>query len=479
MLKNTHIISEIGSFFKNNASNKAIHCIMNTISHINLTSSHIGIEKRSNCKLSSLQVLELLLLFPFFMIENAFHFDNSALSTLFSCQKDMFYRFMKHDNINWRKLLYTVNLRLYKRIKARSDSTTSTKCLIIDDSDLPKTGFCTEMIGRIYSHVHHKSILGFKGLFMCYTDGKTQSMLDFSLHGEEGKKADKPQGLTAKQHSRRFSKEREKTAAVNERISEYKQSKISRSIEMVKTAINKGIRFDYLLVDSWFTCAELIKFITSRHIKCHLMGMAKMNKTKYETKFGNYKAADIIDKLAKSKSIKYSRRLNCYYAQIEATYSGRKIKLFFCKRGRKGKWNAFLTTNTVLDFFEAYRIYAMRWAIEVCFAEMKGLLRMGKCQARNFSSQIASISITMMQYNILSCIKRFEAYETIGGLFKQTIHGAMELSVTDKIWDMIMEIVTIIAELFSADEEEIIKTIIHENNKCMKLFEICKHSQVG
>ena len=90
--------------------------------------------------------------------------------------------------MNWRKLLYTVSLRLYNRIKVRSDLKTSTSCLIIDDTDLPKTGFRTEMIGRIYSHVHHKSILGFKGLFMCHTDGKTQMMLNFSLHGEEGKR---------------------------------------------------------------------------------------------------------------------------------------------------------------------------------------------------------------------------------------------------------------------------------------------------
>ena len=169
---------------------------MNTIKQINLRSSHIDIEKRSNCKLTSLQVLELLLLFPFFIIKNAFDYDHSALFNLFFCQKDMFYRFMEQNDMNWRKLLYTVSLRLYNRIKVRSDLKTSTSCLIIDDTDLPKTGFRTETIGRIYSHVHHKSILGFKGLFMCHTDGKTQMMLDFSLHGEEGKNKEKPQGLT-------------------------------------------------------------------------------------------------------------------------------------------------------------------------------------------------------------------------------------------------------------------------------------------
>ena len=71
-------------------------------------------------------------------------------------------------------------------------------------------------------------------------------MLDFSLHGEEGKNPEKSQGLTEKQRKARFSKEREEDSMTNTRVKEYRQSKIDRSIEMVKEAIKKGIRFDYL-----------------------------------------------------------------------------------------------------------------------------------------------------------------------------------------------------------------------------------------
>ena len=115
----------------------------------------------------------------------------------------------------------------------------------------------------------------------------------------------------------------------------------------------------------------------------------------------------------------------------------------------------------------------MRWDIEVCFSEMKGLLKLGKCQCRNFSSQIASVSLTMMQYNILSFIKRFEAYETIGGLFNQTINGTMELSVTERIWNLILQIVSAIADLFSADEEEIIRMIANDNEKIAVIKKLC------
>ena len=119
---------------------------------------------------------------------------------------------------------------------------------------------------------------------------------------------------------------------------------------MVKTAIKKGVRFDYLLVDNWFTCSELLQFITSRHIKCHLMGMIKMGKTKYITEYGTLKASDIIGKLSKSKSVKYSRRLNCYYAQIEVAYAKRKVKLFSAKEGGKVIGMLFLQRKMQANF---------------------------------------------------------------------------------------------------------------------------------
>ena len=99
----------------------------------------------------------------------------------------MFYRFMNDGNVKWRKLLYAMNLQLIKKI-SRSTSVHHDLpvCLIIDDTDAPKTGMKTELIGRFWSHVHQMSILVYKCLTMMLSDGVSQLFLDFSLHGEEG-----------------------------------------------------------------------------------------------------------------------------------------------------------------------------------------------------------------------------------------------------------------------------------------------------
>ena len=54
-----------------------------------------------------------------------------------------------------------------------------------------------------------KCILGYKALMLCWSDGRTQLMLDFSLHGEKGKIEGKGQGLTSAQRKQRYERERD------------------------------------------------------------------------------------------------------------------------------------------------------------------------------------------------------------------------------------------------------------------------------
>jgi hypothetical protein len=474
MRKDTIIFSELQENFQQNDSHKAIRRVMYVMDSIRLKEKQLGLSKKPNCKFTVLQVFHLLLLFPFFCIKDAYHYGSSALAYLFSCEKDMFYRFMENDDVDWRNIIYHINNQLITRLSIRSDSKKSKLpvCLVADDTDMPKTGLRIELMGRIHSHVLGISRLGFKGLFLGRTDGKTQTILDVAVVGEKGKNPSKPHGMTKEQIAARFSKSRNADSKGQQRIKEYDTDKQTLLREMVQRAIKKGLRFDYLLVDSWFTCKELVHFIKRRHFGCHLLGMIKMGNTKYHTDaYGELTAKGCIDKLKRvKKGIRYSRGLKCYYGQMDVTFDGVKVRLFFCRRGKHGKWHGLLTTNTELDFFDAYRIYAMRWCIEVSFGEMKGFLGLGKCQARNFTAQIASISIIIIQYNMLCYLKRFDSYETIGGLFGEITTGTAEMTIADKVWLLIVEVVTEIAEMISADYIELMHAAINGNSHLHAMF---------
>ena len=135
----------------------------------------LGGVKKPNCKLTNLQIFHILLFMPFFDIKGFSHYAGPVLGRMFSGKKDLFYDFMSQDNVDWRKVLYHIARKMIEGITMRADHKESDfpSVLIVDDTDLPKTGFHIEKIGRIFSHVAQRSILGFKALTMCWSDGKT------------------------------------------------------------------------------------------------------------------------------------------------------------------------------------------------------------------------------------------------------------------------------------------------------------------
>jgi len=129
------------------------------------------------------------------------------------------------------------------------------------------------------------------------------------------------------------------------------------------------------------------------------------------------------------------------------------------------KWRILLTTNTSLDFIQAYEIYAMRWAIEVFFADSKRLPGLAACSARDFSAQIAHVSLVMIRYNMKAYLKGVHDYETIVGLFNDMYSGVHELTVIEKIWGIILEVVAVAAELTGMDDEVMLELIIQDNKR--------------
>ena len=127
--------------------------------------------------------------------------------------------------------------------------------------------------------------------------------------------------------------------------------------------------------------------------------------------------------------------------------------------------------NKELTFLEAYKIYSMRWSLEVVFKDCKQNLGLGKYQMRNFSSQIAMTVITAMQYNLLSTARRFTDYETIGGLFKDVMADSVQLTITGKIWDMMIELVREMAQCFNIEDEQILDMLVNRSDKLRHYIE--------
>ena len=477
--KSTTIVSEVKDFFT--SSEKAIYTVLTILSSLTLSEKQLGIESKCNNKHKNINKLLLAVLFPFFEVRDAWHYRQSSLYPAFRCGKDVFYRLMNDFSIPWRKVSYKLTMQLIGKTTAKStgDHSGQPTCLIVDDTDMPKTGRHIELIGKVFSHVTQKSVLAFKGLFLGYHDGKSFFAMDFSIHGEEGKNKKKPYGLSPKQLKARYSKHRDKSSPGSKRKQEYFTTKIESMIEMARTAIGQGLRFDYMLVDSWFTCYALVKFVVTRRFGCHMLGMAKMGKTRYLFNGKKLTSKEIIDCLRKQKKLKRSKLVKCFYSEAMVDFNGIQVKLFFCKTSRKGKWNVLLTTNQELDFEQAYRIYSIRWSVEVFFKESKQYLGLGKCQSQDFDAQIASTTICMLQYNLLSVAKRFTDYESLGEMFRNTNAETIQLTLAERLWQLIVDVLADLAELIEIDTELLMEKLISDNQRIIKLTNYTSLLQAG
>ena len=465
--KITPFLSDIKEFFKNSDMTAAMQSITSVLAHVKMTERDtLAVTSRRNCVYRLLTVFQCLLLFPCFGIRNACRNQKyGTLEPLIKARKDTFYRLMENPAVDWRKALWHISVQLWNHMLLRSDHRTDDVCLILDDTDHEKTGRTIEKIGRVHSHLAHKAVLGFKCLCMAATDGVSQILLDFAIVGEKGKKGN--YGMSAKELKRRRTTEHD-SEVLRQREKEYDMSKIELAKEMIKRAIRRGIKFSYVLADSWFTNKEIIRFIHSRHIRCHWLGMIKVGengKTKYHTEHGDLTAPALVKLGEKLKLQKYSRKLKCNYIMYDATFGGVAVRIFLVRRTRHGKWNGLLTTDTELDFFKAWEIYSRRWTLEVVFKDCKTNLGFGKCQSTGFASQIAAAALCCIQYNILSVARRFNAYETIGGLFREVTKETVQLSVAQQIWGVIQELVTAIARVFDLLDEEIYDAVINQSDE--------------
>lgn len=455
---------EFKSYFGDNSNAiGTIYDIFNVFNYKSVTGKIFTHKKKGH---NPLDLFQIVIMFPFLSLNNVHGFIHSAYSQMINSSKDTFYDLLSSSLINWRLLLYNVVKRFNQLTPGNpgnNESHSPTKCFIGDDTDIEKTGKKFEGISRIFNHVIRRHILGFKLLTLGLWDGKSFVPVDFSFHNEKGKK--KNYGLTLKQRNQRHRKERDKSSCGFKRKKELREKKTTNLIKMIRRAVKHGIAADYVLTDAWFCTQGFIENVRQiRNGMLHVISMCRMDKRLYEVDGRMLNATEILQSKKTHKT--RSRANKVYYIEVKAIYKGILVKLFFTRLTKRAKWRLIVTTDTSLSFNKTYKIYQIRWTIEVFFKESKQYLGLGKCQSVDFDGQIAATTISFIQYIMLSLDKRFTAYESIGGLFKHCKNKTQEAILTERIWVEVLEVVlNFIIELeLPMELEELLNKVIEKSD---------------
>ena len=393
---------------------------------------------------------------------------NSEMKTDNSIIDDnTFYRTLNDSRIDWRKMLLSFALQFTRIVKKETQMEENlTRCFVVDDSLLEKSGKTIEGISRVSNHVKGGYTFGFKLLLLGFFDGKMLIPADFSLHRESRKNNF---GLKQKEQKKQFKSKNLKGSPGEMRKNELDEKKTDMIVKMIKRAA-KRLKASYVLMDSWFTCEEVIKSI--RKIKrgsLHVVGMCKMDKRKFNIDGKELNSATIVKMHEVRSKIKCSKKYKSQYIVVNAIYKGTPVKLFYVKYKRAKTWTLILSTDTNINFNRAIEIYQIRWTIEVLFKECKQYLNLGKAQNTSFNGQIADTALALTTYTILCLGKRFGSYETIGSLFRANKQDMLERTICERIMEVILSLIMQLLEFMAIDIDETMRLIAGSDEECRKI----------
>ena len=206
-------------------------------------------------------------------------------------------------------------------------------------------------------------------------------------------------------------------------------AKSTRHLEtMVKRVLARGIRADYLLMDSWFAFPALLAALGK------LLPVICMGKNLPKVFFRHdgqwLTLGRVFDKLKKRPC-----RARILASTVVERKKEQQVKIVFVRHRHKRQWLAILSTRIDLADEEIVRIYGKRWDIEVFFKTLKHHLNLEReTQLRDFDGIIGHITIVMSRYVFLAFEQRcHDDPRTLGTLFYACSEEQKDLSLAEAL----------------------------------------------
>ena len=397
-----------------------------------------------NCGISAFEVFQFLLLLVF-QGKNLFRFLNSKHKDQ-AVSKNTYYRFLNETSYNWSKflLLLAVKVTTAFHLLTRPERV---NVLILDDSVIKRNrSKSVELLARVYDHVEHKCQKGFTLLTLGWSDGYSFIPTGFNL-------------LSSANKSNRYN---EISDAVDHRSNGYRirkesmMHKTDAAIRLIESALNAGIKAQYVLMDTWFTTEPMIGAILNTGLD--VIGMVKQLKQRYTYNGKQYKLQEL------KKFVCFDGARNIFGSLIVTTKTGIPVKIVFVRnRNKKSECLYILSTDTSLSNSEIVRIYGNRWSIECFFKSSKSFLKLGtEFQSHNYGAMVSHTTIVFTRYIILEWIRRNQNdQKTYGELFYMFCDDIQDMDLTNALQSLMALFVEHISNL-SADITSVIKCKVSE-----------------
>lgn len=367
--------------------------------------------------------------------------------------KDTVYRFLNSPRHNWRRFLLLLSSSAIQRM-TRLTSDDRADVLIVDDSLFSRNrSKKVELLARVFDHVSHKFVRGFRMLTLGWSDGNSFVPLAFSLLSSENDR----------NRLRQVEDSIDKRTCGYKRRRESMQKATEALFELLTQAQAMGITAKYLLFDSWFAYPATILKVRehSMHVVCMLKAMPKV---RYEHEGGHVTLKELYAAVRKRRG--RAKILASVIVTIGRDTDGVPVpaKIVFVRdRNRSRQWLALLSTDTNLSDDEVIRIYGKRWDIECFFKVSKSHLRLAKeLQGRTYDQMFAHTTVVFARYIMLATAARNEQDpRTLGALFFDCCDELDDIRFIDAI-RLLMSLLRSALQATDLTDQSVIDMIIEQ-----------------
>lgn len=406
---NSHIPTPITSTFFSDSSAGLDSLLAEAIKSVGILKifRSLKIKKRSGSA-SLDQLVYVLLLLPLLNVSSIWCFCGKFLRNYIHGGKDVLYRFLKRQDINWQRIQLLSSIKIWNEIQENLLDTDL--AFIADDTLKRRRGKQIAASSLHYDHNTGRSVLGQQSLQLGISSVRYFMPLLCQIFVGQKKRVEQTGDF----------EDQRRTVCKSYRNA-HNQNKNQMLRSMVKQALASGIRAYYFLADAWFGNKENILMC----LENDLIGimMMKRNKTKYLIQEKEQTLKTIYRSFSKQgfrtyKSFQYcsvKARLDLSSPRKEAFFQDVKLVFSRLKKGPKKQWVVLLCTDAELEDHKIFEMYALRWNIECYFKEAKQYLGFLQEQSSDYAVHYASIHLTAMRYALLVylCVKHY------GGIYTE------------------------------------------------------------
>jgi hypothetical protein len=345
--------------------------------------------------------------------------------------KDVFYRFLNSQQINWLRFTSLLSSKIVNDLISKATNDDRVNVFIVDDTlyerDRSKK---VELLSWVHDHARNICVPGFRLLTLGWSDGNTFMPVNGVLLSSKKKKAALEE------------------CGIDKRTCGYAQRELAVTkapdvmLEMIKTAVKSGVWASHVLFDSWFSLPVTIAKLTEENLDVIAM-VKKTSKTHYLHNGQMLPVTKIYQMYRKRRG--RSKYLLSAEALMCDNERGKSIPVRFVfvrNRNKKKEYLVLISTDMNISEEEIIRIYGKRWDIEVFFKVCKSYLKLtGECRAISYDAMTAYVAVVFARYMMLAAENRIGCDErTLCELF---------YSVCDELPDIVwVEAFRILMDVF-------------------------------